>query len=70
MLPSKKQSMLCYTIQMMDCKIMIGVEIESYNNINGTSYKPQGSARKCCDGADRPDCTDGDTCDTYFSICI
>ena len=51
-------------------KVMVGVTIHSYSNPNGTAYVESTTSRKCCDGPQRFSCETGDTCDTYFDICI
>ncbi|KAH3819161.1 protein jagged-2-like [Dreissena polymorpha] len=63
-------TLYCFIISLSDGRVMVGVQIQSYSNDNGTSYGPVGSTRKCCDGPQRADCTSGDTCDTYFDICV
>ncbi|XP_052779859.1 fibropellin-1-like [Mya arenaria] len=51
-------------------KVKVAISIKSYENVNGTAYGPKGDDRKCCDGPNRANCTLGDTCDTYFNICV
>ncbi|XP_060589547.1 fibropellin-1-like [Ruditapes philippinarum] len=57
-------------IKVCDAGVIVSVTIHSFSNPNGTCYADSTSNRKCCDGPQRSNCQTGDTCDTYFDICV
>ncbi|XP_053378314.1 neurogenic locus notch homolog protein 1-like [Mercenaria mercenaria] len=61
---------LVILLTVCEANVIVGVTIQSYSNPNGTCYVESSSDRKCCDGIQRSHCELGDTCDTYFDICV